>query len=348
MRKFLLKVSIFVMYALLLHIIVCVWVDPFNVFHWDNIRVNGVTPNKNYIKMKYILANPDKFDSFIFGSSRVGAIHNDKIQGEIFYNMTCPSGIPEWHLMNIKTFLKNGIYPKKIYIGIDSLSYIEVGSKLIDDPMRCPYEYFADNIFHFVKIYFDPAMINSLLDVWLGKQEGLSAEIFYKYGWDIPYKREVKFNWSNKRNLIPAYGLNAYADKKAAIASALEYLLETIEICRVNNIELILFTNPMHYITYMGSVKDKDYFKFLEGLAEISDFWNFSSLNDITLSNNNYLETSHYKAEVGDLMIDIMCNGKSYPELQAQGFGVKVTRENVKDFIAMIKKQAEDYEKLHQ
>ena len=68
MRKFLLKILIFAAYAILISIISSVWADPFNVFNWENVRANGVQPNKNYIKMKYILANPEKYDSFLFGS----------------------------------------------------------------------------------------------------------------------------------------------------------------------------------------------------------------------------------------------------------------------------------------
>ena len=86
-----------------------------------------------------------------------------------------------------------------------------------------------------------------------------------------------------------------------------------VNFCNEHNTELILFTNPMHWITYTASVKDYKYLEFLEGLAEISDFWNFSSLNDITLSNDLYMETSHYYAYVGDMIIDVICNGKLSP-----------------------------------
>ncbi len=127
------------------------------------------------------------------------------------------------------------------------------------------------------------------------------------------------------------------------ILKFLNIMREIAEICRANRTELVVFINPLHYVTYLPAIEDKGYIQFLEGLAEISDFINFSSLNDITTDNAHHLETSHYKAEVGDIMIDIMCNGKSYPQLQRQGFGVKVTRENVKDFIAMLRRQAEDF-----
>ena len=102
MKKFLLRILPFVIYAFILHVVFPVIVDPFNVFHADNIRTNGVELNKNYIKTRYILKHPDRFDSFLFGSSRVGAIHTDKIPGLRTYNMTYSAGLPSEHLANIR------------------------------------------------------------------------------------------------------------------------------------------------------------------------------------------------------------------------------------------------------
>ena len=354
MRKFLLKVSFFVVYVLILNVVLPIWIDPFNVFHWDNIRANGVDPNQNYIKMKYILANPDKFDSFIFGSSRVGAIHTDKITDERCYNMILLTGLPGWHLLNIKTMFENGITPRKIYIGVDTVSYTGDYANQYNDPTRCPYEYLKDDVIQFVKLYFDTSAIArslvTMLKAKLGRIKPINTEIFYKYGWYITYDRESNFDWNDKSNFDPAkkHGLFYGSKDHQDMPSTLQIMREITEACRVHGTELIIFTNPMNHITYKLSIERNDYVTFLEGLAEISDFWNFSSLNDITLNNANYIETSHYRAQVGDILIDIMCNGKAYPELQAQGFGVKVTRENVKDFIAMLKKQVENYEKLHQ
>ncbi|MBR0149889.1 MAG: hypothetical protein IJP89_00830 [Synergistaceae bacterium] len=339
MKKFLLKISVFALYVVLVEVVLSVWIDPFNVFHTEHIRSNGIEPNKHYIKMKYILANPDKFDSFIFGSSRVGSIHNEKIPGEKCYNMTYSAGLPGWHLLNLKTFLENGVHPQKIYIGLDSLSYTWSYEDQTNEPMRCPYEYLRDDYLRFARLYIDIGMVRSsletIIEAWRKNTETINVKVFYDYGWNHSYGADSKFDWSEAN---PSIG-----KESADIESALEYVCEIDNICRANDIELVLFTNPMHKITYVASVKDCNYLEFLEGLAEISSFWNFSSLNDVTMSNDYYLETSHYKAEVGDLMIDVMCNGKSYPALQQQGFGVKVTRENVKEFVAMLRSQAEDF-----
>ena len=339
MKKFLLKISVFAVYAFLLQVVFPIIVDPFNVFHAECIRANGVEPNQNYIKAKYILNNPDKFDSFLFGSSRVSAIHSEKMPGSKVYNMTYSVGIPSEHLANIKTFLKDKIRPAKIYIGVDSISYTENPESHISQPLRCPYEYLAEDTDHFVNMYVNPMTTFNSLKTILTRTSVISVDAFYKYGWGIDYGRKSKFDW-NTHDIKPSLA-GRYSDE--TLRNTLNDIREIVNICRENNIELVIFTNPMHYVTYMASVRELKYLEFLEGLADITEFYNFSSLNDITLSNDNYLETSHYKAETGDMILNVICSNEIYPELYAQGFGVKVTRDNAKEFIAMLKRQAESY-----
>ena len=88
MKKFLWKICPFILFILVLEIAIPMAVDPYNVFHWRQIRDNGVEPNSNYIKMEYILHNPDKFDSFLFGSSRTGFVNVDRIPEGKWYNMS--------------------------------------------------------------------------------------------------------------------------------------------------------------------------------------------------------------------------------------------------------------------
>ena len=164
-------------------------------------------------------------------------------------------------------------------------------------------------------------------------------ETLYKYGWWCEYGRETNFDWKSDK-IQPTIGTQNNFD------DTISDIKKIVEICKENDIELIIFTNPMHYITYMASVEE-NYFEFLEGVAKITDFYNFSSLNDVTLDNNNYFETSHYKAEVGDMIINVICNGQKYNGLYEQGFGVKVTSENVNEFINMLKKQADDFKNTH-
>ena len=338
MKKFLVKISFLAAYFVIMQVLLPLLIDPFNVFHAFNIRDNGVTPNQNYIKMKYILANPEKFNGFIFGSSRVTALHPEKINnGEKVYNMTYPAGLPCEHLANIKTFLANNIKPAKIYMAFDSMSYTALYSEHITKPINCPYEYLRDNPEQFYSLYLNAAVtFQSLGKIIKHSPVKNFVDNFYKYGWEFDYNMDSKFDWDKA---VPSLG--DFNDKKF-VDSALNDIREIVKICRENNIKLVIFTNPMHYITYLASL-ERNYIYFLTELAKITEFYNFSGLNAITLDNNNYLETSHYKAEVGDIIINILCNDEAYPELEAQGFGVKITRENVNNLLDLLESQAKNF-----
>lgn len=339
MKKFLLKFSIFFAYAFLLQVVFPYVVDPFNVFHAEKMRFTGTSANDHYIKTKYILDNPDKYNSFMLGSSRVGAIHTDKIRDVKIYNMNYSGGLISENLATLKTFLKNKIFPRRIYIGIDGSSSTAAPEGHINQPIFCPYEYLTDKEY-FYGLYLQP--FDALCSLWyfFTKPNTLDIETFYKYGWWCEYGRTATINWENDE-IKPSVGKTANDN---VLPNALNVVNEIVEICKEHGTKLIIFTNPVHHITYQASVEE-NYFEFLEGLAKITDFYNFSSLNDVTLNNDNYLETSHYKAEVGDMIIEVICNGKRYDGLYEQGFGVKVTKENVDDFINMLKAQMKNYKK---
>jgi len=82
-----------------------------------------------------------------------------------------------------------------------------------------------------------------------------------------------------------------------------------------------------------------DIFDFLSRLSEITDYYNFSGINDITANNDNYLEASHYKAKVGNLIIDTIFNNKTDKNLLSQGFGYYVTTETKNEFINLLLNQ---------
>lgn len=328
MKRFIRKILLFITFCVLLTSVVCIGIDPYNVFHYKKIRDNGVEPNKNFIKMAYILDNPDKFDSFIFGSSRVGAIHGEKIKNARCYNMTYSMGLPGEHLANLKTMIKNGITPKNIYIGVDSLSYTDCVANQQKEPLRASYEYLTKNPLHFLETYMNARMALESLQVttaYEGKDDMLPY--FYEYGWIADYTTEQKPEYFE--NPIAYIGNGNYMDE------TLQDIAEIVKICKENEINLYLFTNPMYYVTYNKSV-EQNYLVFLRELAQITDYYNFSGLNDITTQKQYYLDTSHYNCYVGDMMLECMCDGKKYEGLYEQGFGIYVTSGNVEELIQLL------------
>lgn len=328
MKKFIIKVSGFAVFCAIFMILVSTIIDPYNVFHINNIRDNGVEPNKNYIKMTYILENPNKYDALMFGSSRVGVIHTENISGENCYNMTYSEGIPAEHLDNIKTLIKEQVPVQKIYLGVDSLSYTTDPAKHLKEQLRSPYEYLKSHPIDFITMYLDASVAFDSLETTKAytPQENF-AENFYNYGWWGDYGMLSRITDENN---LPSIG-DSYL-----LEETLADIAEIVTVCAEASIELVVFTNPMYDVTYHESLK-QNYLLFLEELAAITDFYNFSGLNDITTNRSYYTEPSHYNAEVGDLMLEYMCNGKTDGTLYEQGFGVYVTEDNISEILDLLK-----------
>ena len=331
MKKFAIKLITYLAAIAVFDVLLCAIIDPFNVMHTEHIRDNGVQPNNNYIKMSYILHHPDRFDSFVFGSSRVGNIHVENIPDVRCYNMTCSQGTPKEHLANIGTLISAGIVPKKVFLGLDSLSYTVDPARHYTQPIRCPYEYLTENRMEFVKLYFDPAMvIGAVVDVTKGHTptEGY-GERFYRYGWDTDYGYTTTYDFDHAS---PSMGGNYRMEE------TLEEIREIVRLCREHGVDLTVFTNPMYSVTYQASL-EKNYLEFLEELARITPYYNFSGYNALTTDSGNYIDSSHYTAEVSDMLIDCMCRQARYEELYKDGFGLYVTEDSVDGLMEILRAQ---------
>lgn len=332
MKEFIKKILFFGAFCGIFMTAIPIAIDPYNVFHADAIRDNGIEQNSNYIKMKYILENPDKFDAFLFGSSRVGSIHTENIQDVTCYNMTYSEGLPQEHLDNLKTLVANGIIPKRVYMGVDSLSYTLSPRDHQTDHSRISYEYAKENPIDFLSLYLDPHMaLQSLETTKNNVPEDNYTERFYNWGWWCDYGVETTIN---KENAPTRIGTHILMDE------VLDTIAEMSDICEENGIEFIVFTNPMHYIVYYDS--GDAYFEFLEKLADVTGYYNFSGLNEITLRHVNYVDTSHYNAETGDLMLEFMSGNIPDQALYEEGFGLYVTPENIDDFLVLLEEQFPD------
>jgi len=305
------------------------FVDPYNVFHWKNIRDNGVEPNKNYIKTKYIVNNPTKFDGFIFGSSRVGAIHVENIKDYHIYNMTYSAGTPNEHLRTLRTFIEEGVKMEIVCIGVDSLSYTEDSREHEKQALRCSYQHLQNPINFFLK-YFDVAMIKQSIPVIKQKLRVENVEVFYEYGAGLPYVIIPKADWENE---LPFIG-NAQL-----LEETLQDIREIKQLCDENEIKLIIFTNPLCEVTYRESV-NRNYLVFLKELANITEYYNFSGLNNIALDADNFYDTSHYNAFVGDMIISAIFEDEVDETLYEQGFGWYVTSDNINELLELLQEKS--------
>lgn len=79
--------------ALILHILVCVLIDPFGVIGWVRLGRPSFEQNTRYLKIEHLLQDRSA-DAFILGSSRVNAYRTeqaDRLTGRRFYNLSVSS-----------------------------------------------------------------------------------------------------------------------------------------------------------------------------------------------------------------------------------------------------------------
>jgi len=331
MKLFIIKIIQF-SYSLLIATVIIILinyiVDPFGVLKGD-MNAQNIEPNQHYLKVDFIINNPTKFDSFLFGSSRVGKIDTKKIKGgNKWYNMSYSEGVPLEHLNNIKIFIQNKVEIKNIIIGLDNISYLVDPEIHKSETMRKPYVNFYNPYFSYFIIKPKYEIIKRALFPKKNKDSFSTEYNIYNSG--VPIIRNVdnfinshqKQHNLDKKFSEPSWKILKYKNRTDAVINKIS---EIINICNEENIELKFFINPIHITTYR-KLDLHTHLNFLSKLSQITEFYDFSGINKITTNNFNYYETSHYRPFIGEKIIDIIFDEKN---IEFPNFGQKVNKFNI-------------------
>ncbi len=335
LKRFIIKFTIFAVIILGFFITFSVVLDPYNIFHYEYPRNNGIEANKNFIKMRYILNHKDEFDSLLFGSSRAGFTDVEALPDGKYYNMCSSEALPAEHVRLLKILIKKGFVPKNVTVMVDDIScFVDPEGMHKTMLFRIPYP--DDGIgpwFDFYVKYCDVITIGEAY-----------AQVKDYEPTDEDYTARFRRSGSERLNAVSSFHdeneVGYWADYyELRIDEVMADIRELKAVCSENGINLRIITNPLYYKTYQRDIEN-GYIDFLEALAGETDYWNFSSFSDITLDEHNYYETSHFTAEVSKMMMDTVYNGARNDALWQQGFGVEVTSENRDEFIYFLKYQA--------
>ncbi len=83
------------------------------------------------------------------------------------------------------------------------------------------------------------------------------------------------------------------------------------------------------------------------------DFAGYHQLTTETVPNNPkvkmkwYWDSSHYKKELGDIVLDRMFDGNFSGGLDYQDFGIKLTSQNIEDHLAKLRTEREQWRSTH-
>ena len=304
------------------------WSDTYSNTH--PLRTHFLTePNKNVLKVDYILRNKKRYDSFIFGSSRVGSINPLHIHNGHYYNMTYSEGLPQEHLLNIKLFLEKDIKIKNLLIGLDDFSY-KVSFKKHQHQGLTKADYRATHTPYY-------SYLRQLyLRFPLGEdRHHIIKKIKGVQGWYLDvskqyenYKKaEAKFYrkvYETKAHLKSPKFLEPTLYSGHYMKETLQSIREIVDTCKSHKIKCIFFINPIHHTTYKYT-DIAQLNKFKEELAKITPYYDFALPSLITQDNSYWIETSHYTLEVGDMILDTI-----FKERKINNFGkfIPLTKEN--------------------
>ncbi|MBO6133614.1 MAG: hypothetical protein J6P05_04695 [Lachnospiraceae bacterium] len=341
MRKFISKCLVFLCLLSLVFLPAGVGLDPYNVFHWNCIVSNGVEPNKVYVKMKNVLTHPDKFDSFLFGSSRAGFFDVTRMDDGRYYDMSYSEGTVNEHLQNLKDFIDRGIVPKNVTVALDDITYFVDPASHVNQLYRKPFPW-DGTLMDKIKFYL------SYLDLITISQ---SIEVIQKHmakdSRDLEYGARILETGSENLTIKTQFDYGnlkpSWSDYYRPREECFEEIREFKELCEEHDIKLRIFTNPINGYTYKKDIAN-GYLVFLRKLSDITEYWNFSGFNDITLNMDNYYETSHFNPEVSNMVVDTVYHGKTDERLLSQGFGVYVTKDNVDELLDILYGQAVNYD----
>jgi hypothetical protein len=319
-------------------------VDPYGLLRKD-FTYQFIEPDKNFIKIRFIAQNPDRYDSFVFGSSRVNSIDVRKIQGYKCYNVHYSGGLPRDHLDNIRFLLKKGVRIKLILIGLDDFSFREDPDARLHQPLRYPYPpVLNQHPFPYYLRYFfsfqDWEIMQEVLSGYkkkLFKKTGENPTCYELFvtGQMFFYETDRQIEADPEKHRNDPKFLKHRINPGNHLKEAIEDLGEIVRLAEAHHVRLVLFINPLHKNVFLDSGLDFDRFK--RALSHLSGFYDFSGLNSVTTDNYNYYETSHYRWNVGDLVLARILNDRNIKV--PEDFGQWVTAENIDLHLKALRQQ---------
>ncbi len=315
-------------------------IDPYGILRSDFSK-QLQEPNQNFVKTKFILAHPDRYDSFLFGSSRINFIDNAKIKNGRYYNYWYSEGVPQEHRDIIRLLVRKGVRIRNILIGLDDFSYRVDPEPHLTNLLRQPHPLVTGK--GFLRFYLD----------YFARVSGLGRQIrvflhhaLLRTG-AAPANPVVYDIDGSGRMLIPTWDEAIEKDPAKHdrdgvftqpthyegnnLGPTLDALREIVAMAKEQGIALTVFINPIHRTTYLDTDR-KLFAVFKRQLATITDYYDFSGLNSVTTNNYYYYETSHYREIVGDMMLARMFG---FPNARVPAdFGFHVTKRNIEEHLA--------------
>jgi hypothetical protein len=310
------------------------FVNPYGVFDHDKYDEKFVKNHSINSEMtKFYYAKVLDPQVLMIGTSRVEHINPEYLKkyttGTIYNLAVKGSNIYIQHNL-IKYFIGHHNI-KVIYLGLDFFSFSPYYTDTKIENTRYVDYYLNDYLDSLLSFRTFRKSIKTYKDVLKDKQ----ANINLFNGWESYSKKYFSINkhkpeWLKQKieSSFPNYKVNErffnYEEfkKPESIDKAFDKLESIMSICKKNNVSLKIFTTPIYHKVY-DIISDRGYgdtYKYWKSrLKRYSSIYDFSYKNSITYDFSNYVEATHFRSSIGELIFARM--NKDYIDKLPDDFG---------------------------
>jgi hypothetical protein len=317
-------------------------IDPFGVFH-NHLLTKSKSFNERVVKIDYLNAHKERYDSFMFGSSTMGTTDPKVLEKyhpqNHFYNLTCSSSNMYDFRLLLSYLLEEGFDVKNLYLQIDLTSMREYG-KHANHAQHHHYTVTKEPAWKFYLEYltiFPFEAMKAKVMLFLTDANATRFDVEKSGMWFVDYKdvarkRDIK-GYIEDEPSFKKHSRRTRGEEKNIDLIMRDYR-EIVAMCKKYDVNLTLLTTAYNHLR-LDAFKIEDTLSFLTKLATYHDIWYFSTYNSITNNNENYYEVNHYISKVGALKA-----ARIYHDTQVdvpKDFGLLVTKENLKSVLPRLR-----------
>lgn len=286
--------------------------DPLWYWKGNQLTHKNFAFNERISKINLFLQDPDKYDCFIFGSSRTTLLNQHDIEGYTCFNFSF-SGGNVFEIIEYSEYLKSlKYYPKLVILGIDGFNFTLKKS--------------INNVPDFVLTRRRPP---NILKSYLSFDSLKFSKRSFMEESNLPRYYKEDFTVDILKN-SPKYHPEHEKPKKLEEREG-SYTLDNLtyyeQLTQVfPNAQYIGYVPPISYWKILELQNTNELNIYLEAIHRISGFiqplYDFSIPSDITKNTDNTYDGSHYNVYVNKLITRIF-NSKT------MNFGLQVDKMNV-------------------
>jgi hypothetical protein len=330
-------------------------VDPYGIYNSPTFAgFNQTKPEqwKHQRLYKAIAISRVKPVTIFIGSSRINLGLNPEYSAlqdkQPVYNLGLNAANPYEALRYLQHAIKNQQDLKLVVLGLDFIMFNQdLGNQPGFEEERL--EKSTISYRDFINTAFSLDALSLSEKTVKANKKDVKGDIYYPNGFMRLVRGERDKNATEFKKTIGVY-FDVHSNYKIS-QQYLENLKEIVALCKQNNIEVVGFISPAH-VTQLEAIYVAGQWQILEQwmreVVAILPVWDFSDYNSITTepvseTMKNYIDSSHYKEEIGNLVLNRIF---SYNEKEvSQDFGVYLTPENVEAQLAKLRKDRDRWAK---